>query len=110
VKPSNVKHVGDRVVLFDFGIAHDARLADLTATGAFVGTLGYAADWVLTGGIRLGFQIDFGPASGGTAHYPCPSYSKTCTAGSDVASSREKGTGLFAAFVLGWGLPPKRAR
>lgn len=43
VKPGNIKVLGDRVVVFDFGIAHVGDMTKLTVSGEFLGTPGYAS-------------------------------------------------------------------
>jgi serine/threonine protein kinase len=43
MKPSNVAVTPDRIVVFDFGVAHVEEMTKLTAPGMFVGTLVYAA-------------------------------------------------------------------
>jgi serine/threonine-protein kinase len=43
MKPANVAVAPDRIVVFDFGVAHVEEMTKLTAPGMFVGTLVYAA-------------------------------------------------------------------
>ncbi len=62
VKPSNLFLVGgdiDRLTLLDFGIAKGGeRLATMTATGAFLGTLGYTAPEQMQGARDIDARAD----------------------------------------------------
>jgi hypothetical protein len=65
-------------------------------------------DWVVVGGVRLGFNVDIGVASGGDWRTVCPTGSTSCTPGNEVTSQRPDAWGSILALEIGWGDAPKR--
>ncbi len=70
------------------------------SNGYFLG-LGLPFDWVLSSGLRIGFEVAYGRAFGGTYEASCNS--TTCPQGTTAEFDRPAGTGLLLQFALGFG-------